>query len=412
MSDLFKVYTPSEARTVFYQQFCMPSLKKEIVCLQQSLGRVLAQDVQAPENIPAFDRSSMDGYAVRAQDTFGASESLPAYLIPAGEILMGEEAQKPVHAQQAIYIPTGGMLPPDADAVVMKEYTTLVGDDLLEVVKSVGPGENVVKAGDDVGKGQVVLSEGHTIRSQDLGAFASLGIVEAAVYERPRIAIISTGDELVSPEKQVKVGQVRDINAYTLYAQVMEAGGMPVHMGIVRDNFAELKGKMTEALQEYDMVLISGGSSVGTRDVTVEVLESLGEPGVLVHGVSVSPGKPTIMAISQNKPVFGLPGHPVAAMTIFDLFVEEIICKLQGKQEKGLGRKSLKGELTRNVPSSPGREDYLRVAITAENGTFQVHPILGKSGLIFTMVKAQGIVKIPIERAGLEKGEQVTVRLF
>lgn len=412
MSDLFKVYTPSEARTVFYQQFCMPSLRKEMVSLQQSLGRVLAQDVQAPENIPAFDRSSMDGYAVRAQDTFGASESLPAYLIPAGEILMGEEVQNPVHIQQAVYIPTGGMLPPDGDAVVMKEYTTLVGNDLLEVVKSVGPGENVVKAGDDVEKGKLVLPQGHTIRPQDLGAFASLGITEVEVYVRPRIAIISTGDELVPPDEQVKVGQVRDINAYTLYAQIIEAGGIPVQMGIVRDNFAELKGKMIEALQAYDAVLISGGSSVGSRDVTVEVLESLGEPGVLVHGVSVSPGKPTIMAISQNKPVFGLPGHPVAVMTIFDLFVKEIICKLHGKQEIVLGEKVLIGELTRNIASSPGREDYLRVAITVENGTFQVHPILGKSGLIFTMVKAQGMVKIPIERAGLEKGEQVTVRLF
>lgn len=412
MKGFFKVRTPQEASLELHRYFHLAEQKTETVPLIDANGRVLAISIIAPENIPPFDRSTMDGYAVRAADTFGASEGLPAYLNVRWEVMMGEAATKPIAPGEAVKISTGGMLPPGADSVVMVEQTNLIDESLLEVMKAVGPAENVVRTGEDIHYGEEILTAGHRLRPQDLGALASLGITEAAVIIRPQVAIISTGDELVMPSVETKPGQIRDINSYTLAALVTQAGGIPVLYGIVKDDYSLLRAEMARALAETDVVLTSGGSSVGTRDLTIKVINDLGQPGVLVHGVSVSPGKPTILAVVDGKPVCGLPGHPVAVMTIFDLFVKPLLMEMGGLKQDKLPQRLVKGMLIRNIPSAPGREDFIRVAVEQTVGQTLVKPILGKSGVISTMVRADGIVRIPLERNGLEKGEEVWVTLF
>jgi molybdopterin molybdotransferase len=408
---LFNAATVEEARSVLRDHLEGYVKKTETVDLLSAYGRVLAEDVVCSEDIPPFNRSTVDGFAVIARDTFGASESMPSLLELVGEVRMGEEARLSVKPGQAVKIPTGGMLPVGSDAVVMLEYTQLLDDRTLCVEKPAAPGDNVVLKGEDIKKGRIILKRGHTLRPQDLGALAAIGVGEVKVVKPPIVSVISTGDEIRPPGERVKAGEVRDINSYALCGQVIKWGGAPRPTGIVRDRFDELHEAVKSALSKSDLVLISGGSSVGARDHTVEVIRSLGQPGVLVHGLPVKPGKPTIIAAVGEKPIIGLPGHPVSAMVIFELIVRPVISILLGRSEDFGGIK-VPARIARNISSAAGREDFIRVKLERRQGEMWAVPVLGKSGLISTMVESHGLARIPPEKQGVLEGEPVEVELF
>lgn len=411
MSEFYQIESVHRAKKLLLDKVNFNNLRIESVSLEDGLGRVLAGDIVSDIDIPGFDRSTVDGYAVMAKDTFGATESMPAYLSIAGEVLMGQEAKLSLLLGQTVKVATGGMLPEGADAVVMLEYTEEMGADSVCVLRPVAPGENVVHQGEDLSLGSTVLKKGHLLRPQDLGILAGVGVTKVTVYKRPQVAIISTGDELISPEKTPLLGQVRDINSYALMGLVEAAGGEAVLYGVIPDTYKILEKITAKALENCDIVIISGGSSVGTRDVTAKVLNNLGKPGVLVHGVSVKPGRPTILGAVRGKAVYGLPGHPVSAMIIFDIFTRPVIEKLLGFEPK-LAKKMITASLTRNIASTAGREDYIRVMVKETDGRYLAEPVLGKSGLISTMVNADGIVKISMDAEGLSAGDMVEVILF
>jgi len=414
---LFKVRTPQEVIKELKDHLNLRDILKnniEDTNIKDSLGKVLAEEIVSPCNLPGFIRSTMDGYALRAEDSFGASESLPSYLRLIGEIKMGSKSGLKINPGEAVKIFTGGMLPEGANAVIMWEYTSEIDDTTIELRKSVAPGENITREDEDLKAGEVLLKKGHKLRPQDIGVLAGIGKAKVKVFKKPRVAIISTGNEVVPPQDVPQVGEIRDINSYTLGACVKKANGIPIYGGIVKDeaNFLEQEIRKFIEKDRVEAVVISGGSSMGSRDITLEVLSKLGKPGVLIHGVSVKPGKPTIIAIADNRPLFGLPGHPVSAMIIFDLFVRPLISWLQGEDYNNDFFPKIEAELISNVVSDPGREDYIRVVLYEENGKFYAKPILGKSGLISTMVRASGLVKIGLNVEGLKKGSKVMVRLF
>jgi molybdopterin molybdotransferase len=410
MLEFFKLKTIAEVLAMLPEFAALPS---ETIPLSQAPRRVLAAAITAPEDVPKFTRSTMDGFAVRAQDTFGAGPGTPAFLEVAGEIAMGAEATQAISPGQTQHIATGGMLPPGADAVVMLEYTQELDAQTLEVRRSVSPLENVVQKGEDVGSGTFLFAPGSRLRPQDIGLLAALGITRVPVYSRPKVAIISTGDEIIPLEAELQSGQMRDSNSYTLAAQISAMGGEPWLLGIVPDQLATLQERLTVALGQADVVLLSGGSSVGTRDLAIAALQSFPESQVLVHGVAVSPGKPTILARIGPKPLVGLPGHPVSAMVIMEVLVRPLLARLEGLAETlPVWGKVIEAQLARNLASTPGREDFIRVRLRKEGENLLADPILGKSGLISTMVKAEGWIQIPLHTEGLEKGEVVQVQLF
>jgi molybdopterin molybdotransferase len=404
MAELFQARTVREARELLGTHL-KGGCSVERVPLLEALGRRLAQDVTAADAVPGFDRSTVDGFAVRARDTFGASESLPAYLDVTGEVLMGREAAGHLGTGQAWRIPTGGMLPPGADAVVMVEYTEELDDRTIGVTRPVAPGDNMVRAGEDIVPGAKVLPAGHVLRPQDLGLLSAVGLTGVPVTAPVRVGIISTGDEVVEPHCRPAPGQVRDINSYALYGQAAAAGARPRLYGIVRDNFELLLARLRQALEECDLVLLSGGSSVGVRDVAAKVLDSLGSPGVLFHGISIKPGKPTVGAVVDGKPVFGLPGHPVSAMVVFELLVTPLL--KYGSYVDNQLEFPVRARLARNMRSAAGREDYIRVRLRREGAEIVADPVLGKSGLISTMTRANGLAVIPAEKEGVEVGEYI-----
>lgn len=414
------VVTVEEARRALYDGIVLPEPEAERVAITSALGRVLARHIVSPETLPGFARSAMDGYAVAARDTYGATDALPAYLRLAGEIRMGEEATVPLGKGEASSISTGGMLPSGADAVVMFEHTSLVEGSDVEVSRPVAPGENVVQAGDDVEAGDLLLTKGHKLRPQDMGALAGVGIIEVDVFTRPRVAIINTGNEVIEAGLTPKPGQVRDVNSYNLAGLVEQAGGVPCRMGIFPDEYGAIMDAVVRGLNDADVVAITGGSSVGTRDLTAGIIDELGRAegrGVLVHGVSVKPGKPVIIGVAGGKPVFGLPGHPVAVSVSFGLFVAPLLKRLAGEIDPlGIAGipplRVVKARIARNYSSGQGREDHLRVSLELVDGELWARPVLGKSGLITTLVRAHGTVVIPLSKLGLSKGEVVDVELF
>ncbi len=375
--------------------------------------RVLAEDLSSPEDLPAFSRSTVDGFAVKSSDTFGASETLPSYLNVSQEIVMGKESLLALKGGTAAKIPTGGMLPEGADAVVMFEHVQSVDGSLIEILKPVAPGENVISAGDDIRKGEIVLKRGSLLRPQDVAAIAGVGVQEVAIYERPKVAVVSTGDEIVPLGGPLRPGQVRDINSYNLAGLIFENGGEPVKKGIIQDVYEDIRNVVEESLKECSMVLISGGSSVGVMDLTAKIIDSLGSPGVIFHGVALKPGKPTIGGVVNGVPVFGLPGHPAAVTVCFDIFIKPVLSMLTGVNRKEfLSRRTLTARLAKNVSSVHGREEHVRVAVEERDGELWAIPVLGKSGLIRTLVMADGTVIIPPHKRGLQEGEVVEVELF
>jgi molybdopterin molybdotransferase len=410
MRSFFKVKTPEN---IFESLKDIEPLGTEFVPITAAFNRVLARDIVSDEDLPGFKRSTMDGYALAAKDTFGASENLPTPLNIVEEIKMGEIPRSTLHRGECAQISTGGMLPEGADAVVMVEYTQKVEGGVVEISRPVSPLENVILSDDDVKKGQVVLHKGSLLRPQDLGILAGLGISTVDVFTQPKAAIISTGEEIVDISKKPEVGQMRDINSYTLGGLCVQSGVEPIYCGIIKDKFEDIRLFIEKGLFQADVVLLSGGSSVGVKDFTLDAILSLDGVEVVAHGVSISPGKPTIIARRGNKTLWGLPGHPVSAMIIFDIFLRYLFGRLIGLTNlTEYHSRMIEAEIDRNIESATGREDYIRVKLSHIEGRWLATPILGKSGLISTMVEADGIVTIDMNTEGLYRGEMVRVRLF
>ena len=405
MKEFFKVET---IQGVLAHAPSFSAVDTETVTLTDCLGRVTAEDVYSDVDIPDFNRSTMDGFAVKASSTFGASEANPAYLNVRGHIRMGGRPDFSIGPGEAARIATGGMLPEGADSVIMVEYTDALDDTTIEAYRSVAPGQHVIEKGEDIRHTQPALKAGTRIRPQESGLLAACGRTEMTVFRRPRVGIISTGDEVVPVDQVPGQGQIRDINTQTLSGQVLAAGGMPMVFGIVKDNRGDLMDKCRRALDCSDMVMISGGSSVGARDFTVEVLDTLPDTSILVHGISISPGKPTILARSGGKAFWGLPGHAVSAMVVFAVVVRPFLDRLCGLSQT-VRQFPVQAVLSRNLASAQGRVDYVRVRLVEVDGQPMAEPVLGKSGLINTMVKADGLIAIGMNTEGLEQGTVVRV---
>lgn len=389
-------------------------LEAEPLPLAEGLGRVLAQALTASEDLPGFDRSTMDGYAVRAKDVFGASEGQPAALELAGECPMGEIPTISLGPGQTARIWTGGMLPPGADAVVMLEYSRSIGENLIELTRPAAPLENVISASEDAEKGEELLPAGRTLRPQELGLLAALGQTEISVRRRPKVAVISSGDEVVPATKKPRPGQVRDINSQTLVALAQLAGAEARSFGLAQDSQEQLRALISEALAWGDIILLSGGSSAGQRDFTVKVFASFPELEILAHGVAISPGKPLIMARCGPKSLWGLPGHAASALVCAEVFIRPLIRRLLGISGRELWREGLKAVLTRPVASAQGRRDYIRVRLepaATPGGPLLATPVMGKSGLITTLVMADGLIICPEDLEGLNAGQEVGIHL-
>ena len=407
----FKVLAPQDALQLLLS---VEPVGTERIASVKGRARVLAEDLYSAVDLPHFHRAAMDGYAVKAKDTFGASQSLPAYLKLAGVVEMGKEAAQPVATGEAIRISTGGMMPPESDAVVMVEYTDETSGGLVEIHRGVSPWQNVIQIGDDIRQGELVFKKGRRLRAHDLGALTGVGISSVAVYKQPRIALISTGDEIVDADTVPLPGQVRNINQHSLAGLIEECGGELKDWGVVRDDRSALGRAIGEALEWADLVMLSGGSSMGAKDIALETILSFPESEFVFHGISIAPGKPTIFAKACGKPILGLPGYPVSALVIFDLFAAPSIRRLGGESMDALGRftKTVKAELKTNIASQIGREDYVRVTLDGTPDQLMATPLPSKSGAIFTLVKADGMVRIEMNQDGLEQGEEVEVILF
>lgn len=429
MPEFLTLLPPDQARDKMLAALTTATPDPEPLAVDSALGRVTAADVVAPHPLPEFPRTTVDGYAVCAADTFGATDSLPAYLQLIGEVPMGEEPAFEIGPGQCALIHTGGMLPKGADAVVMLEYTQNISDSKvsrlrsepqrqeslesggeIEIFKSVADGENVIRIGEDVAKDQIVVQKGTILRPAEIGGLMALGITTLHVAKLVQVGLISTGDEVIEPSRRPRPGQVRDINSYTLAALVEKSGGVPVRYGIIGDDFELLKSAAARALTECDVVIITAGSSASTRDMTAEVIRQLGEPGVLVHGINTRPGKPTILGVCNGKAVIGLPGNPVSALVNGYLFVVPVIERLLGALPKP--KATVQAKLTVNLPSQAGREDWWAVKLRLESGKWIAEPIFGKSNLIFTLAAGDGLLKIHPDATGLSAGEIVDVVLI
>jgi molybdopterin molybdotransferase len=440
MPEFLTLLPPDEARALLLSHLSHPIADSELIDVPSALGRILAEDILAPHPLPDFQRSTVDGYAVRALDTHGASDSLPAYLNLVGEVPMGDVPTFDIDAGQCALIHTGGMLPSGTDSVVMLEYTQRTGQDEIEIFRAVADGENIIYVGEDVAQGQMIQAKGSLIRPPEVGGLMALGILKVRVVRKIRVGLISTGDEVIDPAQSPRPGQVRDVNSFTLGALVEKSGGIAKLYGIVSDRLDVLKGAAAKALSECDVVVITAGSSASTRDMTADVIRSLGEPGVLVHGINTRPGKPTILGVCEGKALIGLPGNPVSALVNGYLFVVPVIEKLLGALPRP--KATVFARLTVNLPSQAGREDWWPVKLLhpersgahstlapyahlpdllsksravpggAGEDEYQAEPIFGKSNLIFTLASADGLLRIHPDATGLSAGEVVEVFLI
>lgn len=414
MAEFFNVLPPEEARRLLLDNIS-PILDGEVLPSADALDRVTRQDILAPQPLPDFRRSAMDGYAVRAADTHGAGESLPAFLQVVGEVPMGKPATINLEVGQAVLVHTGGMVPESADSVVQLEHTQQIGAKVsdtfpweIEVFRSVAAGQNVIQIGEDIGQGDTLIPAGRMLRPQDIGGLLALGITSVPVVRRPIVTILATGDEVVSPASNVQPGQIRDINSYTIAGQVARAGAIPEIMGIVPDDLASLREAAKTGLERGDMLVMSAGSSVSARDITVKIVEEMGQPGVLLHGVATRPGKPTIVGAVNGKPILGLPGNPVSAMVQFDMLGSPAIYRLLGLIESLRKNRSI-ARLDQNIPSETGREDYVPARLDQQGDILVATPIFGKSNLINTLVQADCLIKVPLNKGGLVTGEMVEI---
>lgn len=407
---LLKVKDVEEVLGLINREFVFHDKDTEEVDLADAVGRILAEDTASGYDIPDFNKSVVDGYAVKAHETFGSSEALPAFLLLAGEVKIGSRAEIPLRPGECVYVPTGGMIPDESDAVVMVENTEDLGGDSIAVYKPVSPWENTIKAGEDIHRGQQVCTKGTEIGPHHVGVLSSIGITRVKVLSKPRVSIISTGDEIVEPGRALKFGQIWDINSYSLSAAVSKDGGCPVIQGIVGDDRDEIKKRLLDALDTSDMVLVSGGSSAGFRDYTAGIINEIGDPGVLVHGISIKPGKPTIIGKVMGKSVVGMPGQPVSSLIVYRVIVSPLVRRLGGLPET---RGSIiKARFRENYASSPGREEYLMVSAEESGNGWVAYPVYGKSGMITTISAATGMIKIPKNKEGLYRDEMVEIILL
>ncbi len=410
MPEFLELLLPSQALNLLLERISFHP-GEETILTSIALGRVTSQPVIAPHRLPTFTRSAVDGYAVRAVDTFGAGETAPAYLTVIGEVPMGAGADFTVKPSESALIHTGGMLPQGADAVVMVEYTQIAKGAEIEILRAVAVGENVIHAGEDVEAGQVVIPAGAVLRPAEIGGLMAFGLTSVKVSQRVKVAILSSGDEVVPPENDIQPGQVRDINSYSLAALVQNAGAEAIILGIILDEEESLYDAVDDALKTTDLVLITAGSSASTRDLTSRVINRLGPPGVLVHGVNIRPGKPTIFGVCRGKPVIGLPGNPVSALVIGWLLVTPILQKMSGMTQPSI-RPVISARLSANIPSMAGREDWIPVMLIEEESGYLAQPIFFKSNLIFNLARANGLARIPADQTGLQAGEIVEVHLY
>jgi molybdopterin molybdotransferase len=410
MSDFLQLLPPPQALELFLEQV-HPSSRAEMACLTAATGRVLAQSAITPFALPSFPRSTVDGFAVRAADTHGASETLPAYLTLIGEILMGRTPDFELSRGECAIIHTGGMVPTGADAVVMIETTQVARPGEIEILRSVSTGSSVLQPGEDVQLGDEVIPAGVRLRPAEIGGLAAIGRTEVAVAIRPKVGIISSGDEVIQPGQAIQPGQVYDINSYSLHSLIEQAGGEAVSYGILPDDAQAFKETAERAKNECDLVIFTAGSSVSVRDLTATTIEELGKPGVLVHGVSVRPGKPTILAVADGTPVIGLPGNPVSALVIARIFVVATIEKLLGLKTSR-PKATVAARLALNLASQAGREDWIGVRLVETGDGYQAEPVFGKSNLIFTLAQADGLMKIPAAANGIAAGEMIVVELL
>ncbi len=400
---MFIVKAPDEILPILYDAVSARP-QPEIVPLSLAMGRTLFSEIHPDQYVPAFHRSTVDGYAVCSADTFGCSDSLPALLTLCGEVVMGQDAPCSLSPGQCMVIPTGGALPTGADAVVMLEYTEAIDGTLVGINRPVSPAENVIFRGDDLSPNRVIFPSGHRLRSQDLGVLAALGYSQVTVCKRPSIAIISTGDELVGVEETPAEGQVRDINSSVLTSLCSECGAYARPLGIVKDDESVLGSIIDRAVTEYDMILLSGGSSVGVKDAVCRLLEARGH--MLFHGIAMKPGKPTMFAMLGNTPVFGLPGHPAAAFLSAHLFVRPLIAHMMGSKHSEV---TVPAILTEAVSANHGRAQYTAVSLHSEGDILYAAPIRGASGLISSLALSDGYFCIERDCEGMPKGAQVTV---
>jgi len=392
------------------------NLETEKLNLDNALGRILAEDIYSSVDLPPFSRSTVDGYAVKAADTAGASASMPTYFEVTGSIEMGAGTEIKLKSGEAAAIPTGGMLPAGADAVLMIEDTEKIEENTIESFKSLAAGENLVQKAEDIAAGELLFKKGHKLMARDIGALAGLGITEFKGAVKAKVSVISTGDELIPAEAEAKAGQIRDINSYSITSYLNKIGAEAKKVGIIEDRFESLKEAVKNELDQ-DLVLISGGSSVGIKDMTIDLLNSLGEPGVLLHGLAIKPGKPTILAIIEGTIVIGLPGHPASAWTVNNVLVGEIVRVLNGEKEPaeiGISsdKYSIKAELTRSLVSDKGREEYIPVQIFKEKDKLMAEPLLGKSSLITNLAYGDAVLIVPRTQEGKDKGEIVELTLI
>ncbi len=403
---MLQLKTPEEVLELIHIEFEPFQGRTESVKLDEAIGRVLAKDIIATEYVPDFNRSTVDGYAVRAKDTFGCSDAIPAILPLFREVSMGEGADFVLPDGSCCAVPTGGAIPRGADCAIMIEYTEHYGDGTIGISKAGAPGQNMIFRGDDVCPGDIILKAGRLLSSQDIGALASIGCEWVPVVQKPKVGILSTGDELVPPHIKPGPGQVRDVNSPMLCAMLKAFGANVVNYGIVADQEPLLDTKMREAVQACDVVLVSGGSSVGVKDATCRIMESLGT--LLLHGIAIKPGKPTIMGKAGIKPLVGLPGHPVAAYFITKLFVLPLLARLMGRD---MPIYSVTAELAESMGANHGRAQYSCCHLEHKNGRLLAKPIRSKSGLITTLAGSDGFFCIDRNCEGLAKGSEIQVTI-
>ena len=397
---MLSVVPIKDALDLVLKKFGGQRASAELVSLGDALERFLAEDVISQEDVPAFDRSTVDGFAVRSTDLRGCSDSIPALLEKTGESLMGQANLTPLLPGTCVYVPTGGALPPGADAMVMLEFTENLGGEQFAFYKPVAPGANLILRGEDLKQGEAILKSGKKLGAADIGTLAAIGTVQIPVFSRPIVGIISTGDELVPPCESLRPGQIRDVNTDMLRAAVELHNGAAICEGIVKDDYETLRDACSVLIQEVDVLLVSGGTSVGEKDNMPRIIADLGE--MLVHGLAVKPGKPTILGEIEGKAVFGLPGNPVAAFFIFDYLVKPLLLALQGGKPE---TEQVEARLTRAVSSNHGREEFILVHL---EGT-EAEPVPSKSGLISTVSRANAYFIIPRDQEGLPKCALVRV---
>ena len=400
--EFFKVSSVEDARKLINREFSSYRLKAEEIQLYGSFGRTLAEDVVSIENVPGFDRSTVDGYAITAEDSHGATDSIPTILSIKGEVRMGEDSALTIKRGEAVYVPTGGMLPKGTTGMIMIENTDKMDEQTLLVYKPVSKGENILFEGEDIREGSTVLKKGTKLNPQTVGALASLGISRVEVFRKPRVYIISTGDEIIDIDQKLEAGKIRDINTYSIAALVESLGGEVSGKEIVGDDYDKLLHGVNKGLEKSDILVLSGGSSVGTRDYSHQVIEALGGKGVLVHGLSIKPGKPTIVGDGKGKLVVGLPGHPVSSIVVFKAIIEPFILALQFRDDI---KPQVKAEVTHNFPSSPGKETYHMVRLQKEEGKYLATPSFGKSGMITLLSGSHGYIVIREHEEGINKGD-------